>query len=71
MEKEEIRQKLLTNVGNILTQRKIKVGEFEKEIGVYPGLLATALTWLLNARAADAIPSGRTLRTSCSSLPRC
>ena len=40
MEKEEIRQKLLTNVGNILTQRKIKVGEFEKEIGVYPGFLS-------------------------------
>ena len=34
------RQKFLNNISNILTQRGIKVGEFETSIGVYPGYLS-------------------------------
>ena len=34
------RQKFLNNISNILTQRGIKVGEFETSIGGYPGYLS-------------------------------
>lgn len=38
--REAIRHNLITNVGNILTQRGIKVGEFEAAIGAYAGFMA-------------------------------